>query len=562
MVVPWWSCLVVDDNGRLHPHHPHSPDAVPASGRTRAVALATLCLCALTAGVDMTITNVALPFIGRSLDAPIDELQWTVDAYNIVLAGLLVLGGALADRYGRRRIFLISYALFGIASVCAALSPTAEALIGSRALMGVGAAGVTAPALAIVASMYPPNERGRAIGAFVVFGASGLAIGPIAGGFLLDHFWWGSVFLVNVPVVVAGVLVGARTIPESRAAVPVGGRPPLDVPGALLSFIGLAALLFGVIEGPARGWSAPAVLVGLVGGVVLLAAFVRRELRVPAPLFDVRILARPAVAIGSATLFVAYVLFNSFLFLTPQYFQDSRSESIVAVGLLLVPFAIVFGASSLRAQTLLQRLGARVTIPAGLALTAISAAFVATTLGGSLWSTVAGTVALALGLSLLIAPPSTVVMNALPPAKAGDGSSMNFVSRFVGASIGIAIVGSILATVYANDIDASLASLSSAQADKAQGSVQGALEVADTLGSTSGDTLASAARDAFDRGASAAYVTVAVLAAFAAVVAWFVLGRSVAAPTGGDTLASGDGPTAEPSTADTTPGTTARTRSP
>ncbi len=513
------------DHGRLHAHH-HEPLAAQPSGRQRSLALGILCLCALTAGLDMTITNVAVPSIGRALDAPINELQWTIDAYNIVLAGMLVLGGGLADRLGRRKVFLASYTLFAIASLGAAFSPSIGALIASRGLMGLGAAGITAPALAIIASMYPPEERGRAIGAFVVFGATGLAVGPIAGGLLLDRFWWGSVFLVNVPIVAAGVLLGARTIPESRAPVPPGGRPPLDVVGAVLSAVGLGALLFGIIEGPGRGWTSPEVIAGIVAGGIALALFVVRELGTRAPLFDVRILRRPAVATGSITLLVAYLLFNSFLFLAPQYFRDVRGESIVTVGLLLVPFAIVFGLCSLRAQRVLQLLGPRATIPLGLVVTAVAVGGFAIALSEALWVTIAASVVLAIGLSLLIAPPSTVVMNDLPPAKAGDGSSLNFVSRFAGASIGIAIVGSIMAGVYLHDLEDSLpAALSPEQTERAEGSVQGALEVAGNLDESAGSSLTTAAQDAFNHGAAVAYTVIAVMAVVAAAVAWVALGR-------------------------------------
>jgi DHA2 family multidrug resistance protein-like MFS transporter len=513
----------VHDHGRLHPAHRDHETVAPVEGARRTVALAVLCLCALTAGVDMTITNVALPFIGRSLDAPTNELQWTVDAYNIVLAGLLVLGGALADRYGRRRVFLLSYALFALASLAAALSPTAGALIGARALMGVGAAGVTAPALAIIASMYRPDERAGAIGAFVVFGASGLAVGPVAGGLLLDHFWWGSVFLVNVPVIVVGIVLGARTLPESRAPVGPDGPAPLDPLGATLSVLGLAGVLFGVIEGPGRGWTSPAVVTGLVVGTMAIVLFVRRELRSASPLFDVRILGRRAVATGSLTLLVAYLLFSSFLFVNPQYLQDVQDRSIVVVGLLFVPFAVVFGSCSLQAQRVLQRLGPRATISLGLALSGLASAAFAVALPGPVWGTVAASVLLGAALSLLIAPPSTVVMNALPPEKAGDGSSLSFVSRFVGASFGVAVVGSVVASEYARHLGPALDRLSTAQADRAEGSLQGALELAATLDGRAGRALAAAARDAFDTAAVTAYAVTAVLALVAAGVAWVAL---------------------------------------
>jgi DHA2 family multidrug resistance protein-like MFS transporter len=514
----------VHDLGRLHPNH-RDPTTSVVDRRTRAIALAVLCLCALTAGVDMTITNVALPFIGRALHTRTNELQWVIDAYNIVIAGLLVFGGALADRYGRRRVFLAGYALFAAASVCAAFSASSWELIVSRALMGVGVAGVTAPALAIIASMYPVDERAGAIGVFVVFGASGLTIGPIAGGFLLDHFWWGSVFLVNVPIVVSGVILGRLTIQESRAPRPAGAPPGIDGVGAMLSVVGLSAVLFGVIEGPSRGWTSPAVVVALVTGALLITTFVRRELRTPFPLFDVRILGRPVVLIGSITLFMAYFLFNSFLFITPQYLQDVSGESIVAVGLLMVPFAVVFGACSTRAAGVLTRLGDRATITLGLAASALAAAMFAAAIGRSVAATVVASALFGGGLSLLIAPPSTVVMNDIPEAKAGDGSSLNFVTRFVGAAVGIAVVGSILASLYASRVAGAVTSLSPSQADTAKGSIQGALTVAATLPPSGEQSLTHAARDAFNHGAVVAYAVVAMLGLVAALWAWFALPR-------------------------------------
>jgi fucose permease len=243
-------------------------------------------------------------------------------------------------------------------------------------------------------------------------------------------------------------------------------------------------------------------------------------------LFDVRILRRPAVATGSLTLLLGYVVFNTFLFLNPQYLQDSRSESIVAVGLLFAPFAVVFGFCSLQSERVVGRLGARATIALGLLVSAVAAGVFAVAVSGPLWATVLASVVLGVGLSVLITPPSTLVMNDLPAAKAGDGSSLNFVSRFAGASVGIAIVGSIVASVFARDLDPAPHLLGSAQLDRAQGSLQGALKVADSLGPSADRSLRLAARDAFDRGATVAYAAIAVLALVAAAVAWVVLGRS------------------------------------
>jgi hypothetical protein len=304
------------------------------------------------------------------------------------------------------------------------------------------------------------------------------------GGILLDQFWWGSIFLVNVPIVAAGVAVGLRAIPESRKA--DVGR--LDVTGALLSVFGLGVFLFGVIEGPERGWLSLEVLGSLVVGIGLIVAFVLRELRTDAPLFDVRILRERAVSAGSITLFTAYWIFTGMLFLLPSWLQEVQHESIVTVGLLLVPFAAVFGALSMRSTATVGRLGERAAIAGGLLVCAVGMALLGIVVHEDALASVLATVVLAIGMSNLIAPPSTVVMNALPEAEAGDGSSLNMVSRFVGAAIGVALIGTVFASVQSHRLDAG------------------------------GD-----AALAFDAGARAGYWITACVALLAATWAWFAL---------------------------------------
>jgi hypothetical protein len=289
---------------------------------------------------------------------------------------------------------------------------------------------------------------------------------------------------VNVPIVAASVVVGLRTIPESRKE----DARRLDVLGALLSVFGLGVFLFGVIEGPDRGWLEPEVLAALVAGLVMIVGFVLRELRTDAPLFDVRILERRAVSAGSVTLFTAYWLFTGMLFLFPSWLQEVQSESIVAVGLLLVPFAGLFGALSMRSTAIVARLGERRAIAGGLLCCAAGMALLGIVVHEGTVASVLATLVLAVGLSQLIAPPSTVVMNALPDTEAGDGSSLNMVSRFVGAAIGVAVVGSVFAAVQSHRLD-------------------------------TGDGAALA----FDAGARAGYWTTAGIAALAAIWAWFAL---------------------------------------
>lgn len=475
------------------------------SSRRRTLSLCVILLCVLTASIDVTITNVALPSIGADLRADTATLQWVVDAYNIVLAGLLLLGAGLADRFGRKRVYLTGYALFGLACLGAALAPTAGALVGARAVMGLGAALVLSPSLAILATIYPPEERARAIALWAVVGGVGIAVGPVLGGLLLANFWWGSVFLVNVPVVVVGVALGLAVLPESTKP----DQGPLDLWGAVLSVAGLGIFLFGIIEGPQRGWASPLVAGAIMVGALLVALFVVHERRTGCPMFDVSVLARPVVAVGAGVLFLTYVGFTSMLFFVPQYLQAVQSLPIVAVGLLMVPFAAVFGLASALVPRLMSTLGVPTVVSLGLLLLGAGAFLlaVAPQLGGTPMA-VGATVVCGLGVGLLITPASTITMNDLPPERAGEGSATNMVSRYVGAAMGVAAVGTVFAAVYSERIVDRLVGLDERTVTEAERSLHSALVRAGQLGGSRGDTVAEQARRAFDAGMTWAFLVV------------------------------------------------------
>lgn len=486
------------------------------SGRRRTLGFTVLLTCVLVASVDVTVVNVALPDIAKDLGAGTDTLQWVVDAYNIVLAGLLLLGAGLADRLGRKRVFLTGFALFGLASLVAAFAPSAGVLIGARAGMGIGAAMFIAPSLAILATLFPPEERSRAIAVWAIVGAVGIALGPVLGGFLLTHFWWGSAFLVNVPVVVVGVVLGVRVLPESRRP----GDRRLDVVGAVLSVAGLGTTLFGVIEGPSRGWGAPEVVLSLVVGIGLVVAFVLWERRCPAPMFDVRVLARPVVAMGAGSLFLTYVAFTSMLFLVPQYLTSVHDLGIEVVGLLLLPFAVAFGVASSRVSAAMARRGAGTLVARGLFGLALGAALLAVAPHrGGVVLVVVGTTVCGLGLALLITPASTVVMNDLPDEQAGEGSATNMLSRYLGASVGVAVIGTVFAATFARAVTARVTELDRGDLRAARRSVRVALDRAGELGGPAGARVADEVREAFGVAMTAAFAAVAVVCLVGFVVA-------------------------------------------
>jgi EmrB/QacA subfamily drug resistance transporter len=399
--------------------------------------------------MDMTIVNVALPDISNDLDAGIGELQWVLDAFLVSLAGLLLVGSGLADRFGRRRVFLSGLVGFAAASVLTAASQTVGEVIAARVLMGVAAACVLPPALSLLAVLFPPELRPRAVGIWSAVGGVGLALGPVVGGVLIDVAGWRWVFLVNVPFVLLAAPLGLRWLPESRRP----GAPPLDVPGVALSTVALTGIVFALIEGVDAGWTSPPVLCAAAAGTAAGLAFFAVELRRAHPLFDVRVLVRPRVAVGAFAIFAAYIASLGMLFLLPQYVQYVQDGSALASGLELAPFGVGLGALAAVGGRLVARYGPRVVLLAGL-LTATAGFVPLLLLSGdsSPALLVLGTGIVGCGLGLTVPPATAVIMNDLGLEKAGDGAAVNQLARQVGGALGVAIVGSVFAAIYAAQV--------------------------------------------------------------------------------------------------------------
>ena len=481
--------------------------------RRRWLALVVLCVSLLIIVIDNTIVNVALPTLVRDLGANLSELQWVVDAYTLVFAGLLLLAGTLGDRYGRRRTLLLGLATFGIASAAAAFAGGVGQLVTARAVMGAGAAFIMPATLSLLTSVFTDaRERAMAIGIWAATAGVGVALGPVVGGFLLDHFWWGSVFIVNGPVVAAAIIAARLLVPESRS--PVAHR--IDWTGAALSGVGLVVFVWAIIEAPSKGWTSAPVLAAAVVSAIALMAFVAWERRVDEPLLDVRMFRNARFTAASTTVTVLFFALFGFLFLSTQYLQFVLGYSPSAAGLRMLPYAGAMIVAAPLSSKLVVRLGTKRVVTAGMLTFATGLAIAATITTATGYGRLAiAMVFMGAGMGLAGAPATESIMGALPPDRAGIGSAVNDTTRELGGALGVATVGSIVSSLYSNQL-ALPTRVPAPAADAARESLGAAIQISGEVGTE----VADAAREAFVHAMSRGSIVVAVVAGIGALIAW------------------------------------------
>ena len=408
--------------------------------------LGVLVICLLVVILDNTILNVALKTIQQDLNASQSDMEWAINSYVLVFAGLLFTFGVLGDRFGRRRILMIGMLVFGSTSALTAFSHSSGQLIAARALMGIGGAMVQPQTLSIITNVFEPRERGKAIGIWAGFSGLAVAIGPVTGGFLLEHFWWGSVFLINVPIVLVGLVGIALMVPESRDPRP--GR--IDPLGVLLSIAGLVLLVYGIIKGgQSNEWAGVQVWGTMLLGVALLAAFVLAERRSSHPSLDISLFRNPAFSAGTAAIGFTFLGMMGSTFYLAFYLQLARGYSPLQAGLCLVAVAIPLMIGAARSGQMSQRFGPRVVATVGLLLVTVSyLGYVFVDQNTPLWVIELQMAVMGLGMGNVMAPATNVVMGAVPREKAGSGAAVNNTIRQVGGAFGVAILGSILAASY------------------------------------------------------------------------------------------------------------------
>jgi len=497
------------------------PDGHPRRRRV----LLVMCLSLLVVVIDNTVLNTALPTLARVLPAGTSSLQWITDAYTLCFAALLIPAGALGDRYGRRRSLLGGLAVFALGSGAAAFASGAGTLIGARIVMGLGAAFVMPATLSILNAVFPPKERPQAIAAWSAVTGIGIVVGPTLGGLLLAHFWWGSIFLVNIPLVavaLAGVLL---TVPET--AEPGGHR--LDFLGTVLVGGALFAIVDAIIEAPQRGWTVPLTLAEAAAGLVALGIFAWWELRVEHPLVDLRIFTSRAFSTAAASVTVIFFALFGSLFVLTQYLQLVLGYSPLSAGLRALPFAVAIGAMSPLSPILAKRFGTRLIIPAGMALMGLGLLDLSTVGVHTSYPPIALAVAImGAGMGMVMAPASTIIMTTVPSHQAGAGSAINDTIREVGGSLGIAIVGSLAAALYRSRLSDMLIARHAPGliAHTAAGSIAAADSVGRHVGGAAGRDLIGAAHSAFVNAMASGVRVAAAVALVSAVAAVFALPRS------------------------------------
>ena len=472
----------------------NTPTIDPTVYARRWKTLAVLSLSLVIIGLDNTILNVALPSLREHFDASNSTLQWMVDSYLLVFAGLLLTMGTLGDRFGRKRALMAGLGIFGTASLAVLAVDSANQLIAIRAAMGVGAALIMPATLSIITNVFPREERAKAIGIWAGMAAIGIGLGPLFGGLLLEWFSWTSVFLVNVPVTAVAILAGIALVPDSRDPQP--GR--FDLVGAGLSIAALVSLVYGVIEAPSNGWTSPLILSCFATAAVLIAAFARWELRTPDPMLNLSFFRNPRFSVASAAISIAFFSLFGSIFALTQYLQDAKGYSALQAGAAMVPLALglVMGAGS--SIKLVARLGTTRVVMAGLAgLGALLATTLLWTPEMSYWPLGLWFWGLALSIGWIMGPATDSVMGAVPEEKSGVASAMNDIARQVAGALGVAVIGSLVGSLYAARVEDATDGLPAAQAAAASDSVGAAVAIADRLPDGAGTALGHAATNGY-----------------------------------------------------------------
>jgi EmrB/QacA subfamily drug resistance transporter len=483
--------------------------------------LSVLVVSLLVVVLDNTVLNVAMRTIAdpvHGLGASQSQLEWAINSYTLVFAGLLFTAGVLGDRFGRRLTLLVGLALFGAASLVSAYAQDPGQLIAARALMGIGGAAVLPATLSIISNVFDPRERGRAIGVWAGSVGLAVAIGPVVGGLLLEHFWWGSVFLINVPIVIAGIIAALAIVPESRDPKP--GR--VDAVGVLLSIAGLVVLVYGVVDGGDHGFGRPTSWGSILGGLAILAAFIGYERRISFPSLDVRLFANPRFSAAVATVGLVFFAAMGSMFFTAFYLQLVRGYSPLKTGLLMVPFAIAQMVFAPRSAAMVRRFGPRTVIAVGMALVmVVLGGFAFVTAGTPIWLVAGLFFVQGVAMANVLPPATESVMSSLPREKAGVGSAVSNTIRQVGGALGVAVLGSVLSAAYRSSMAPHVGQLPASARGAASESISGGYAVAGRLGSA-GRTLIVHVNDSFVQAMHYAAVGSGVVAllGLAVVVIW------------------------------------------
>jgi len=496
------------------PGSEHAPVTIdPAAFERRWNILVVLCTSLMVVIVGNTALNVALPTLARELNASISQQQWMVDAYSLVFAGLLLTAGTIGDRFGRKGTLQAGLLVFLSGSLFAGFSNSAEAVIIGRAVMGIGAAFIMPATLSILTKVFPANERGKAIAIWAGISGAGAAVGPVASGFLLGHFSWGSVFFVNVPIIIGALIAGHILLPKSKDPHPGS----LDPVGALLSIAGLGSLVYAIIEAPSRGWASAESLLWFGLAAVFIAAFLMWEMRNTEPMLNLRYFLDPRFGVAAGVITLNFFAMFGFFFLLTQYFQLVLGYSALEAGLKQLPFAAVMMVIAPNSPKLAHRIGTNRSVAFGLCLTAGAMySFLLTGTGTTYLELLPIMCLMSAGMATCIPSMTGSIMSAVPLGKAGVGSAMNDTTRELGGALGVAVLGSLVASQYAKKLPPALDLLPGSLHAQAGESLAGALHSAATVGGQTGAQVAQIAREAFVSGMHLAAIiggSVAVLAA-------------------------------------------------